>query len=143
MGVEEDLCNFRCDLEGDLDCALEGKGTTEFEIGKGKFIMTWLYPANRSALTKEICLVRSTLTYEVALLDLRRPLCSNMCGSAHNTLFLLFLEYRCTPLLQHFSNASAKSKAHCLPELYDIDMSSKTEFSWLCSLWGILIPATL
>jgi len=51
MGVEEDLCDFGGDLEGDLDCALEGKSTTEFEIGKGELVITWLYPANRSAPT--------------------------------------------------------------------------------------------
>jgi hypothetical protein len=97
MGVEEDLCDFGGDIEGDLDCALEGKSTTEFEIGKGELVVTWFYPANRSAPTKEICYARSVHTYLVELLDLRRPLYLNNCESTHNSLFLLFLEYRCPP----------------------------------------------
>jgi len=53
MGVEEDLCDFRGDVEGDLDTPLEGKSTTEFEIVKRQLIMTWFYPNNRSAPIKD------------------------------------------------------------------------------------------
>jgi len=97
MGVEEDLCDFGGDIEGDLDCALEGKSITKFEIGKGELVITWLYPANRSAPTNEICYARSVHTYLVELLDLRRPLYVNTCDLTHNSLFLLFLEIRCPP----------------------------------------------
>lgn len=55
MRIEEDLCDFGGDIEGDSNLALEGESTTELEIGEGELIMTWLNPAYRLAPIAEIC----------------------------------------------------------------------------------------
>jgi len=125
VGVEKDLRDFGGDLKGDLDSSLEGKSTTEFEIGKGELIMTWLHPADRSALTNVICYPSNSHTYPVEPLDQQRPLCWNICESTQNSVFLLLLQYRCMPSPEHFSNDPAKGKAYSLPGLYDVDASGK------------------